>query len=524
MAQKQVNVVENEIISILKINGKGWNIKLFEDETKATTCLCASCDGVCCDAVELDCDHEDEDIYLYCKPCLSDLIKQNNNKCPINSHDNPAITSSRASRRQISKSLVICPYSSKYKSKQNVLVNDNNQQIVDTIGGDEKEGIQYQNIEIYDNDHKNIGCEWKGTLIDLINKHIIACSKIYNPSFTLNIRIKKLENENKILNDIINDKENELQAKILIINQQNISINELKEQNQKLTMIGIVNEQELNKTKDLKDTIQSQRNTIDALQKTNQLLVEQLERKCTQVDEQNLLLQDEKTTTKLLREQNQKLQNTIQDQEAIIRALTTNNQSGTVDVKHEEKKNDETFTKTKMRFFTDLSDFKMIDDKTVKYKSAWTPQSGMFCGFGYSKEAGYVCKEDDQFTAYFTISSKGAKRHYEFGFATKDFSKWSRQFNPLLHAIHCYGCGGSIEFSQEFSSNKGLKTVALIDDSLNTNTIAFSIDMTQKIGCIWNDANKHKKITIKLPGPVFIIFGFGGTDGKILKLKKITFH
>eukprot|EP01084_Bolivina_argentea_P109522 195788_1 len=472
MAQKQVNVVENEIISILKINGKGWNIKLFEDETKATTCLCASCDGVCCDAVELDCDHEDEDIYLYCKPCLSDLIKQNNNKCPINSHDNPAITSSRASRRQISKSLVICPYSSKYKSKQNVLVNDNNQQIVDTIGGDEKEGIQYQNIEIYDNDHKNIGCEWKGTLIDLINKHIIACSKIYNPSFTLNIRIKKLENENKILNDIINDKENELQAKILIINQQNISINELKEQ---------------------------------------------LEGKCTQVDEQNLLLQDEKTTTKLLREQNQKLQNTIQDQEAIIRALTTNNQSGTVDVKHEEKKNDETFTNNKMRFFTGLSDFKIVDDKTIKFKGIWYG-TGIFCGFGYSLD-GYVCKEDAHFTAYFDISSKGHSFYYEFGFATRDLKEWLHAGKPLEHAIHVDGNGG-LRFSYEFSSNNGLKTFGLIDTSLKTNTIAYSVDMKKKIGCIWNDANKHKKITIKLPGPVFIIFGFGGNDAKILKLKK----
>eukprot|EP01084_Bolivina_argentea_P109524 195794_1 len=500
MAQKQVNVVENEIISILKINGKGWNIKLFEDETKATTCLCASCDGVCCDAVELDCDHEDEDIYLYCKPCLSDLIKQNNNKCPINSHDNPAITSSRASRRQISKSLVICPYSSKYKSKQNVLVNDNNQQIVDTIGGDEKEGIQYQNIEIYDNDHKNIGCEWKGTLIDLINKHIIACSKIYNPSFTLNIRIKKLENENKILNDIINDKENELQAKILIINQQNISINELKEQNQKLTMIGIVNEQELNKTKDLKDTIQSQRNTIDALQKTNQLL---------------------KTTRKLLGEQNQKFQNTIQDQEAIIGALTANNQSGKVDVKHEEKKNDETFTNNKMRFFTGLSDFKIVDDKTIKFKGIWYG-TGIFCGFGYSLD-GYVCKEDAHFTAYFDISSKGHSFYYEFGFATRDLKEWLHAGKPLEHAIHVDGNGG-LRFSYEFSSNNGLKTFGLIDTSLKTNTIAYSVDMKKKIGCIWNDANKHKKITIKLPGPVFIIFGFGGTDGKILKLKKITFH
>eukprot|EP01083_Nonionella_stella_P238824 836617_1 len=38
---------------------------------------------------------------------------------------------------------------------------------------------------------------------------------------------------------------------------------------------------------DLTDTVQSQRNTIDALQQTNQLLAEQLEEKCKQLESSN---------------------------------------------------------------------------------------------------------------------------------------------------------------------------------------------------------------------------------------------
>eukprot|EP01084_Bolivina_argentea_P109521 195787_1 len=483
MAQKQVNVVENEIISILKINGKGWNIKLFEDETKATTCLCASCDGVCCDAVELDCDHEDEDIYLYCKPCLSDLIKQNNNKCPINSHDEPTIISNRASRRQISKSLVICPYSSKYKSKQNIALNNNNHdhEIIDTIDGDEKEGMPYQQ----DNQHANNGCQWKGTLTDLINKHIVSCSKKYNPTFALNIRIKELENENKRLNVIVNDKDDDLKTKELIITQ-------LQGQNQKLNMIHNVNEQTL-----------SQKQAV--INQQNSLLAE-LQNK----------LQNETTTIKLLKQQNEKLQTTIHDQEAIIKALTKKviKTLNTVDVKHEEKKNDEIVTENRMRFFGNAAYFKIIDEKTIEYKSTWMYQGGIFCYFAYSSGNG-ICKTDDRFTAYFDISSKGNNYYYWFGFATK--CVWSKDNKIAIDGA------GNKDIGSEFKNNKELKTFQLLNTSLNENTIVFSVDMKKKIGCIWN-AQKNSKITIKLPAPVVIIFGFGGTDGKILKLKKITFH
>eukprot|EP01084_Bolivina_argentea_P063515 115956_1 len=135
--------IESKALSALKINDKGWDIEIFEDDTKISGCLCANCEGICCDAVELGCKkkHNNNDIFLYCNQCLTDLINDNHNKCPINLHDNPEIIPTRAVRRQICNSTVLCPFSFKYKSKQNVFANH---KIIDTLGNDENEGSNFQ--------------------------------------------------------------------------------------------------------------------------------------------------------------------------------------------------------------------------------------------------------------------------------------------------------------------------------------------------------------------------------------------
>ena len=154
-----------EFLSLLKINDKGWNIKIFEDETKAEALMCAYCGGVCCDAVELGCDHDDIDILLYCNYCLTELIKKNNNnKCPINNHLNPIILSSRVCRNDILKLNILCPYSIQYKKKCI------NHDIDDRNIEDEKEGFQTQK------DNKIKGCEWHGTFSQLLkHNHLTTC-------------------------------------------------------------------------------------------------------------------------------------------------------------------------------------------------------------------------------------------------------------------------------------------------------------------------------------------------------------
>eukprot|EP01084_Bolivina_argentea_P152670 266280_1 len=142
MAQSQGT--QYRVISSLKVNNKGWNIQLFEDQIKLSAHICTKCKSVCCDPVELGCNHNDDDIYLYCDCCLRDLIEQNDSKCPINSHIDPVIIPSRASKRQILKATVFCPYSTAYKTAHNELINNNNNQIIDTLGGDEKEGASSQ--------------------------------------------------------------------------------------------------------------------------------------------------------------------------------------------------------------------------------------------------------------------------------------------------------------------------------------------------------------------------------------------
>eukprot|EP01083_Nonionella_stella_P292070 993564_1 len=105
------------LISLLQVNDNGWNASLFEDANEVNMSLCGNCKEVCRDAVELGCDHEDEDIILFCNSCLKDVISTNANKCPINQHFDPIICPVRSVRRQILKSSVLCPNSTQYKRR-----------------------------------------------------------------------------------------------------------------------------------------------------------------------------------------------------------------------------------------------------------------------------------------------------------------------------------------------------------------------------------------------------------------------
>eukprot|EP01084_Bolivina_argentea_P275636 470107_1 len=219
MAQRQASnsQLNNEIISLLKVDNKGWNVALFTD--KITNFLCENCDLVCCDAVELGCDHEDDDICSHCKECLNQLIKENNGKCPIDGHDNPEIFPVRSMRRQISKSIVICPYSKQYMQK----VKYKNNQIIDTADNDEKEGIIAPENNNQNNNIK--GCQFEGTLKDLIEKHLSKCVQKYNASFTHIITIQALKTEIRKLNAIIDRQKQEIENQknkyILSLNTQN---------------------------------------------------------------------------------------------------------------------------------------------------------------------------------------------------------------------------------------------------------------------------------------------------------------
>eukprot|EP01084_Bolivina_argentea_P263119 445229_1 len=217
--QSNSKLLDDEVLSLLKVNGRGWDIGLFEDENKASSFLCEDCHSICCDAVELGCDHDDADICSFCKECLEDLVKKNSGKCPINQHDHPMISSSRFVRRQILKSQTMCPHSAKYKEKKrNNKNNNNNGQLIDTSGGDEKEGMTAKSVV---NNVNISGCDWNGSFNDLLNGHLSECTKISKPAMTQNIMIKKL---NKIIDE--KTKKNESQKER--INALNSEINELK--------------------------------------------------------------------------------------------------------------------------------------------------------------------------------------------------------------------------------------------------------------------------------------------------------
>ena len=206
---------EEEILQLLQIDNKGWNISLFEDDITIRACLCSHCGNVCKDASELGCDHEDDEICLYCKLCLQQAIEDTDYKCIINGHPDPTISPARATRRQILKSMVICPFNPKFKIK-----NDNNKiqqeqadaNIIDTLGSEGKEGGDAPAVaaKAYNDDEKSGGkaggddkCGWNGSFKDLINIHIMECAKRNDPMFMMKLQIKKLKMENEDQKEII---------------------------------------------------------------------------------------------------------------------------------------------------------------------------------------------------------------------------------------------------------------------------------------------------------------------------------
>eukprot|EP01084_Bolivina_argentea_P174940 302991_1 len=281
---------KKETVSLLKVNNKGWKVDLFKDQNAIIHDLCENCGSVCCDPVELGCDHKDDDIYLYCRQCLSQLIADNNGKCTVDGHSDPVIIASRATRKKISKAIVYCPYSIQYKTVIKEVIN-NNGNVIDTLGADEKEGVQPQLPLQNENKislHKS-ACLWKGSLNDLINNHISECTKKHNPSFALNIQIKELKQENILLENKVNDQSVQIDQfrRTLELQENNIKQQyaTINKSNQKTLALHNEIKSKEEKNKSDEKIIHQLQNEIKACKQENQQIK-------TQLNEQMKLLQD----------------------------------------------------------------------------------------------------------------------------------------------------------------------------------------------------------------------------------------
>eukprot|EP01083_Nonionella_stella_P313777 1127863_1 len=201
--------LSKHLVSLLRVNENGWNVSLFQKQNIVDTALCGNCNEVCRGAVELGCDHDDKEIVLFCNSCLKDLISTNDNKCPINQHLDPIVSPVRSLRRQILQSSVICPYSVEYK-RRNKNANIDNQVVMDTIGGDQKEGapVAAASDEIID------GCtEWKGTLDALLKSdHLRQCTLKYDATGVQKLQMEEMKNENQSLQQIIQQQKQTIEA------------------------------------------------------------------------------------------------------------------------------------------------------------------------------------------------------------------------------------------------------------------------------------------------------------------------
>eukprot|EP01084_Bolivina_argentea_P014336 26771_1 len=171
----------------LQANEKGWDCKLFINIEKVDAFKCKKCQQICKNAVELGCDHDDNEIDLYCSICLKNIIKLNDNKCPINSkHINPQIQSNRSSRKQILNLKVMCPNSERYQiAIANDNIDDNN--VYDTLSDEKEGGLKNYNINKQNND----SCNWVGILNKLITEHLPKCKAMSKDIMIKNMDLMK---------------------------------------------------------------------------------------------------------------------------------------------------------------------------------------------------------------------------------------------------------------------------------------------------------------------------------------------
>eukprot|EP01083_Nonionella_stella_P040973 111101_1 len=141
----------NGLLHEMKPHSGGYKLYLFENQTEALKYECSLCHQVSFNAVELACDedvhipaenNEDHDGIFYCKSCLKSYLRNNNDTCPINpSHHNTKYRDNRYIRKRVNNLIMSCPRS--YKSR----LKDDHET---------------------DTNRKEIYCEWKGPLSDLV--------------------------------------------------------------------------------------------------------------------------------------------------------------------------------------------------------------------------------------------------------------------------------------------------------------------------------------------------------------------
>ena len=494
----------------LRKHGLGWNLDFFVDKHKLDTCLCSSCNCVCCDTVELGCDHGDNEILLYCSKCLTQLIILNNNKCPINSHKNPIITPSRATRRQILKSMVHCPYSIQQNQPQKMQRAKSVAQIVDTFGNDEAEGNQYENIAVYQQQIYGNGqlqmrlsekqCNWMGSLDDLINKHMKICMHNNNQSslkakhHQLQSQILSLQNELKVhISEKEGYKQNLKHFKMkiqqqdeLIMNQNNM-IDELRLENLNLKEITATSTDYTENKEKPKNTwhtlIQNMQTKIDKLEMKLSIQATTIQTITAENQSMKALLNDKCKSTDLMDEKKMEHANWDIDTDFIF------------GVEAGERKN-----------------FGTIMDHSITYKGSNFGKGR--CTFGPSLSY----KNGQKFTVYFNIVTVGSASNYHFGFCAKLSKKWNI---PLKNAMMIRG-NGVVTVNDGFCVWNELNGQVILsamqklfDINLKTNTIVMNIDMTNRKCLIWNKNDIQRQFEMILPEEnVRIVLIFGGNDDK----------
>eukprot|EP01084_Bolivina_argentea_P008437 15793_1 len=460
-SSKKIESADKELLSLLQIDNKGWDINLFEETAKLSTCICEFCGSICREAVELGCEHEEDEICLYCDQCLKELIGNNNDKCILDNHDNPLIIAARSARRQIFRSMVLCPFSSEYKQRCKA---KDNVHLIDTRGNcndDEKEGNQVFAAAPRNNHDGSTGCQWSGTLKQLVNDHIIGCAKINNPTYTLKIKIRTLQDENK-----------SLKQQITSLKLQHVE-NENKLEQEIASLGEIIN---------IKDKIINEVTEFrDEYKRKDQIIV-QLQDKIKELQQQ-------------LNKQFQLMQNM-----------------------QESKRNDNDNDTENDKQINNGLEFNITDDcksfltTMGKHTLSFAGKYGKWCWCKY----GSLLSGTDNLTVYFEVEGVGESDNYGFGFVTPQQKAYCCTWQYYACQIH-----GNNVLYEGHSSEKILKNINKIIQKNKKNIVVVSANMSMRKGWIWNDANRDDKAEFDLPEQVWIEVMMGKSDKKYIAVSRV---
>ncbi len=93
-----------------EVGGYNWDMVVDPSSSKPLF-TCGQCKKLLKNAVDMSCQNhaDDEESHSFCEKCVVTYMKANQNKCPVNNHENPTYVANLFIRKKVDQTKINCP-------------------------------------------------------------------------------------------------------------------------------------------------------------------------------------------------------------------------------------------------------------------------------------------------------------------------------------------------------------------------------------------------------------------------------